>query len=696
MSHGVKYRVSYYRKSGGQTTVDILERGYSSTITNLLAAGNPLEIALTGDSIDIFKSTLGTGGKLRVITTPLQLVDLYTEDPQKYIVRIFDGIPEEDSNASSDGGGDLLWQGFVTPEIFTTSYSNPNRDVSIITFNDGMSVLDTIQYTADEIGTLLSGKYTLGQVFRAILNKLELEFYHIYSNVNLATDVSFTKTNLLRYAAILNENFIDENIKAVSCRKVLDSIIGGLGLVMQFRGEDIYLINPIHLHDSTKGKIYDTATFLTELSVSIGGYLHLSGSAKDISWRETGAILDMCPSKSEATVKYDPYNFFEYSYDFNLASNWTSLGTFSDQTGFWTNTSVVFKNWTHSGDTDQLGAKEIATSDPTYMLMMDHWPGAAAGTGSHIFTIPRSYICGDNALAIKLGMQVWIQTKSDDYNIYSDASPYPVYQVRLLYSIKVGDKYWKDDHWEAGATGNYKNLLNVRQEGISDAQFVDNNSSSRIDDRWTEAKQIIALPLTFSGAADFPSGDIVITIYNDGKFVSNVTAWMSNPSTSFIRYVFMKDVKVEIVDAGGINIGNNGVEDSAVISTNLTGKDPFSISTTSGIGTYGVSKAAFRDEDGLLLAGFYQSGSAQRFSTSEIILQNYLSQYKIPRWKIVSGTLDVQDYLLDVLFKLIKDEDHAGERAFMIVSGTYIDREEIISGVEMIEITKTKEDIYIP
>ena len=122
------------------------------------------------------------------------------------------------------------------------------------------------------------------------------------------------------------------------------------------------------------------------------------------------------------------------------------------------------------------------------------------------------------------------------------------------------------------------------------------------------------------------------------------------------------------------------------------------IKTTTGIGTYGNSRAAFKTDmqtnigmnaSGLIRSTAETGGTA--YNTSKLILQSIISQYKQPRFKL-SGSLDVKNYLTDIDLYLIKDSNYMGTRKFYIVSGTYNDYYESYNA-EMIELASSRDSI---
>lgn len=670
--YGVKYRIEYYRKSGGQTTIDILEKDLvESSITNLLASADPLEIAFDGDINNIYKPTVGSGATIKIMAIPLSLQSLFTDDPLKYMVRIYNGTSEDSSGASN-----LVWQGFVNTGIYNESYSIPISLKSPITVNcnDGMTILDVLYYKQSD-GNFYIGTNTIGGVINNIINKLGLLFNNIYTSNDLTTNQS--NHNLFLNLKVNNEDYIDENLAAMSCREVLDSILGGIPLVMRFIGSDMYIIDPINLHDTGKGKAYTLPEFAESVSV-LGGYLDISSDA--IRWRETGGQLDIVSQVNEVNVKYDPYTIIGIASDFNDEDNLTYPGSWSDQTGWWYNNNPVFLHWAQSAGTHRIGVKETATDDPIFAVYLTNTDDTIT------FTPDLSSIYQDSELSMKITMDAFFQTKVNSANIFSGAfAMNEIYAYYIQFAIKIGDQYWKDDYWEAGETGNYKTLFAVRDWVISDSQYVADNSSSQVGDTWAIAQKTITLPSSLIG------GSITFIIYD---------YWTSGMVTR--RYllplyygILLKNFKIEFLNTlTGKVIDNSGIVKKGNINTNLIyKKDITTIEIKNGTGIYGISRAAYMNTSNAIISGLYRDGNSTIHDTAELIIQSFLSQYKVPRLKLV-GTLAVQDYLLDIFMKLIQDTNYQdpSAKAFYIVSGTYYDREEKME-VMMIELSSIREGI---
>lgn len=676
MAYGIQYRTEYKRFSGGQTTIDFLQLDVAEAnpIVNLVAGGDPLNITTTGDINNIFKPTIGTGATINLVVPPLSTLGFFTSNPQEWLVNIYHGV----------SGSTLIWQGFINAEIYSEDYSSSRGMPITLQCNDGMALLDNILYkdgASDYSG--FSEYYT---IIDNILNKLGTSFTTIYASNDITINTVGPVTNPFLYLTIDNENFIDEKGVAMSCREVLDSIIGGLGLSMRFKGPDIYIIDPINLHDESKGKSYSRATFGNEAQSNVGGYLDIS--AGDINWHKTGMTLDIVPAMNEISIEYDPYNFDNITYDFSDEANWYTDGdTWVDMTGWWLNTAIEYTGWTYTDIDMGYATKEEETDTPIYFIALSDSDETIS------YTFPHSNVTQDSNIQLKISLDVYIQTKEDGLNTYEDVTTYDIQQVQIPISVKVGNKYWKGGNiWETTMDGAYLQPMFVRQEGIDLADVAD----SRINDTWTTASIIV--PLGISAAEVLIQGGISIKILDTLRGWGGAVGQQILPvvNEEHMQRIFIREAKAEILNtASGENIGNSGVEEKAIISTNLTGKKGTIVKTTTGIGPFGCSRGSLKTSSqpviGTNITGLYRGAGVVKYTTSELTLQSFMSQYQRSRYKL-SGWLNSVDYTINLDMKLIQDLTYLPGKSFYIISNTYNDRKES-TNVTMVEITDTREDI---
>jgi len=656
MAYGIKYKTSYIRRSGNTTTITISENGYGGSVTTLIADANPLIITTSGNINNIYEPTLGSGAVINVLASPLSMINLFTTDPQKYKVIVYDGTT----------GGTITWQGFISTGVYNEDYSvGGTQLVPIqITCNDGMKILESIHYKNN--GVLYSGNTQIGSLINTIVGKLGITFSNVYTSINYTLDG--TNTNLFTGLSVNNENYIDESGVAMSCREVLNSVLGGLGLVMCFNGSNVNVIDPINLHTASTGKVYSLPSFV-ESSTTLGGYVDISGTT--LGWYETGTNLDIVAQVNEVEVSYDPFNYTSIIYDFN--KNISGAGSWSNPTGYFFNNGVMFKNWSQAESGHFIGVKETANDTPIYALYLNN-------SNTSITYTSNINLNSDDTIIVNLSFDSFLQTKEVSSNIYkSSSSLFPVNAYFLQCSIMVGNQYWKDDHWEAGTTGNYKQLLTVRDWEISEAQYVANKSSSIVNDVWETAKKSVPLSGTTGGSLTF-----IIYDYWTGTMVF--------PVTYLPKAYLLKNFNLQFVNQYGVIIENTGVLKTGNITNNTTYKsNNTKVELKNGTGIYGISRGSFLNTSNNSILGLYRSGDGTIHNTADLILQSIVSQYKQPRFKL-SGVLDVSSFLYNIQNYLITDNKYLVGKSFYITSGTYNDGDESMN-VEMLEITNTRETI---
>lgn len=679
MAYAVKYRIQYKRISNSTTTIDILQDGYTGgTITELEPTDKPLEISFDGDINNIYMPTIGSGAVINFYTTPLTLLDLFTENPQEFIVKIYNGA----------SGSNLFWQGFVNTDIYSEDYSAANTTLISLQCNDGMATLDKIPFYNSNSDVYYTGTTAITYILSTILNKLNITFTDIYTSNDLR--IADYVTNFFYYLNIPQENFVDENGNPFSCRKVLDSIIGGIGLVMKFKGSNIYFIDPINLHSPSKGKHYDLTPIIGygESQSNVGGYVDISGST--LSWFETGSRLDIIPSKDIITVKYDPYNFEGSKYVFSNSRNWNTSGTFINRTGYYTNTGVTYNGWVNNSYLKYNGyaIKESATSVPEYGLYIG---------SSHVYmpyysyVFPFSNIVQDQNLALKIKMKVYVNTHTSE-NIYAEETETDIHMVRIPIKVKVGNQYYNDGiSWITGFTYTY---IDVVEEPYNLYYYL---GSSHVNDKWNEAYKII--PLGQSTEENLINGNVELTIIDNyyNIFGNYYTVYPLEDEFN-VHNLIIKDVEIEIININtGERIGNEGINTYVSKLSKVVDKK-LEHNLTSGTGTFGCSRGAYKTIMqplvGTNISGLIRSTGSTggtKYSTQQLVLQNLYSQYNEPRFRL-TGVLDVKNYLLNMDLLLVKDNRYLTNKSFYIVSGTYNDVNESMD-VDMIELSNNREEI---
>lgn len=679
MAYGLKYFISYKRKSGGITNIHIEEKDYSDASTNLIAQADPLEIAFDGDPKDIFKPTVGSGATIKVISEPLQLVDVFTDDPQKYRVRIYDGTT-------------MTWQGFVDQHIYSEDLVSKKSQITI-TANDGMTLLESIPYSYDE-STLYTDVSTLGNVIMNIFNKTGLEINAIYKSSDFRV---YAYENMFAYAKAINANFYDENERPMNCREVLDTILRPFSLTLKIRGRSLYLIDPISLAYSDRGDVYGvTPPFTSTPNTTFGGYLEVTMP----SWRND-IHLDIVPKQTKIEVNYDPYAFTNETFDFNNVNNWSDAGSWdassSGSYNYYVNDDVRFLGWessVNSGGTwidinGSRGLKSSQFSEPTYFIRLQNIDQPfGLKYGYFKYTFPNSFIIGDPSnLDLRLSFDAYVSTI--DEIPYVGGTSYDIWYVDLSVGISISDQ-WYGTNW---STSKVYSSFRIIQPGVY--PYYD----SKVNDTWTNCS--IQIPLNNDNLYLPPPliGSLTIEILD--KFTGIYPAYNSG----YIDDIKIKNVKFDVVDSNtGAVIANNSKKYIGTPSTPFSIGSGTTINTKQGSHLAGVPARAVllyadsslyipntkigRPMPGLTMGDTGGAGDASAVDTNELIIQSYLSQYSTPKY-LVTGTFCSSTKLMGSELYIIKDTPRWGDKAFFMVSGKFNDRNETMNAT-LIECTSTR------
>lgn len=660
MSYGLKYYIPYTRISGNNTYIHIYESDYVGSYTTLQADGNPLEIMVDGDVKNIYAGTVGSGAVINVRVNPLTMLDLFTTDPQKYKVVIYNN-------------SNVLWQGHINSDIYYEELNAGKNTLLSLRANDGMAVLSKIPYMYDP-STYYTGIVTIAEVFSNIFSKLNLTFDHAWALMDYR--VKNYVDNIFLYLKVNQNNYINESGKAMSCREVLDSILKSFGLKMSFRGDVIYIIDPICLHNTSLGQLFNTGWGET-ISTFPGGVLDIS--LGQISWYKTGISLDINQPINQLEINYNPYTLTSLTYDFSNKDNWVNEGMWLGPYG-WVPNRYYINNFIEYNDVSIHGIyiykqaiKREDGTDAEYYLKIQNIRHTRDGGYAKI-SFPFSTVCKDPNLRLKITADYYCNTRAYD-NIYDTSiASCEINYIETSIGYLIGEGPESSINWQ-----NIKILSDYTLTG-SDI------SKSNIADKWV--KSCTYWP--YGGTADL-SNDGIINVYILGHY-------KTNSYTTTDQNTLVKNIKVEIVDGSSGNvIENHTLKYTALQPVGNYIFEPAKIDLLHGTGLYGTSRGAYIDYyDGVISPGIYRGlepSTGDLYPNAYYVAQSFVSQYSQPRF-VLSGTLNVKDQLLDIQNYLITWSNYLPNKYFYIVGGVYNDKYEYME-VKMIECASTRENINI-
>lgn len=161
MAYGVKYRAEWRATTRGERNyvVDILENGYSGSISPIYLTGECITIAYGEVDESELKPIKSSEAEITILC--LQdgnpYIDLYTLDPEQYQVVIYED-------------GRLIWRGYLATGSYQQPLSKPPYPVRLRA-NDGLAVLKAMPYLNSD-GDRFSEHKSISELFISLLSPI--------------------------------------------------------------------------------------------------------------------------------------------------------------------------------------------------------------------------------------------------------------------------------------------------------------------------------------------------------------------------------------------------------------------------------------------------------------------------------------------------------------------------------------------
>ena len=233
----MKYTGSFVSLDENKYNVEISNSSGSGTST-ITFSGNPCIIEWTGEQENIFKPIKYSSATFEYVSDQYYL-DLYATTPLQNVIKI------------SDVNNAIIWQGYVTPNVYDNSYDYA-KDVKTIECIDGLAVLEYLDYTT--IGGGAKKVVNVYDILKHCFNKTGLTYNYLYISDNVKLDKSQWSNNgiteipapdkaYLSICYISECNFFDEDNVPMKCKEVLEEICKYFNLTMCADGQNIYMID---------------------------------------------------------------------------------------------------------------------------------------------------------------------------------------------------------------------------------------------------------------------------------------------------------------------------------------------------------------------------------------------------------------------------------------------------------------------
>lgn len=282
MSYGLIYTIPFATLDNTPCVVEIEKDNYSGSVQELTPGENPFTVDIADEGF-LYVPTRFSTATIRIVGSDY-LQSLFSTAYQMYRVTLKkDGV--------------VTWCGFIKPELYTQDYSSQTFELEL----ECMSCISTLEF----IDYKQSGESRSFVSFWNLLKKCISSSSHKYSSVYIPhvyaknADDYTAGMNVLESLTISEQNFFDEDDKAMKLKEVLEEICKFLNWTcVDWRGE-LYFIDIDHVGEFT---MY-AADLSTKKSVVSPSLLNI----QDIGFSGSGHALDILPGYNKVTVKDSNY-----------------------------------------------------------------------------------------------------------------------------------------------------------------------------------------------------------------------------------------------------------------------------------------------------------------------------------------------------------------------------------------------------
>lgn len=311
MSYGLIYTVPFATLDNASCVVEIEKENYTGKSKELIPAGDsPFTVDIEDEEF-LYTPTRFSTATIRVVGSDY-LQSLFSTGYQMYRVTLkVDGL--------------VTWCGFIKPELYTQDYTLKtfNLDLECIS---AMSTLEFIDYKQiGESRTFVS----FWDLIKKCITSASAQYNAIYFPHVYAKDTeSYAEgTNVLENMTVSEQNFFDEDDRAMNLKEVLEEVCKFLNWTcVDWRG-DLYFIDIDHIGEFYK---YGPVTFE---KIGTEGLNLLN--VQSIGFAGSDHALDILPGYNKVTVKCSNYPIEEIKIteDFDKLKLLSNIGEVSTNLG---------------------------------------------------------------------------------------------------------------------------------------------------------------------------------------------------------------------------------------------------------------------------------------------------------------------------------------------------------------------------
>lgn len=283
MSYALIHTVPFATLDNVPCVVEIEKEDYTGKPKELTPAGDsPFTVDIEDEEF-LYTPTRFSTATIRVVGSDY-LQNLFSTGYQMYRVTLkVDGL--------------VTWCGFIKPELYTQDYTLKTFNLQLECMS-AMSTLEFIDYKqVGESRTFVS----FWDLIKKCITSASAQYNAVYFPHVYAKDTeSYAEgTNVLEKMTVSEQNFFDEDDKAMTLKEVLEEICKFLNWTcVDWKGE-LYFIDIDHIG------IYDK--YNKELTSKIGELTPNEVVVQNVGFAGNGHSLDIIPGFNKATLKCSNY-----------------------------------------------------------------------------------------------------------------------------------------------------------------------------------------------------------------------------------------------------------------------------------------------------------------------------------------------------------------------------------------------------
>lgn len=282
VSYGKLYSIPFRSRRNDNCVIEILQENYTGQCIELKAsASGPFSVVIDDDDFLYCPKRLSSA-TMRFVTSDY-LTQLYANNYQQNKVNFY-------------RNGEIAWCGFISPELYTQDYSAAIFELEIECIS-AISSLENIEYKQAGENR---GYVTMWQLLKDIVEASRGDYERVYIPYTYASSRGeyIKVVNVLEKMKINEQNFFDEDDKAMTYLEILEEVCKFLNWTVNDYAGSLYFVDVDHLG------VYKSYTrdfsFAGDISAN-------SITVQSVGFAGASHSLDIVPGYNKATVRCSNY-----------------------------------------------------------------------------------------------------------------------------------------------------------------------------------------------------------------------------------------------------------------------------------------------------------------------------------------------------------------------------------------------------